>query len=291
MSALSGLGTFASETLRLSVPYAFAALGGTLSERSGVPHIALEGVLLTSAFGAIAVHLATGSSVLGLVAGAITGAVVGALHAATVVRGGVDAIVSGVALNLGALGVTRFLLRALYGSSANSPSVAGFGLALPSALRVLLDPFTVLLVLCTLGVAWLLRRTRFGLEVRAVGAAKEAAHAVGVPVARTQAIAVAFGSLLAGLGGAALAYDQHQFQAQMSGGRGFIALAAVILARYRPEPAVLACLVFAALDALQVVLQAHTRLPTDLVTALPYVATLFVLIVAGRRKRSPVRPG
>ncbi len=289
---MSGLGqgavTLLAQTLRMAVPYGCAALAGVWSEKSGVVNIALEGILLASGFASIAVHVATGSAVAGVAAGVATGTAMGATHA-LLVRARVDAIVSGIALNLVAAGATRFLLRALYGSSSNSPGVSGFASTLLAGksggallARTVADPVWVLAVLLSAGSMALLWRTRFGLRVRAVGESPHAASSVGLSVAQLRLLAVSIGGAICGVGGTALAYDQHQFQSGMSGGRGFIALAAVILSGWRPGRAVLACCAFALLDALQILLQGETRLPHDLLTAIPYLATLLALVGAGR---------
>jgi ABC-type uncharacterized transport system permease subunit len=279
-----------AQTVRMAVPYTCAALAGVWSERSGVINIALEGMLLAAGLSAVVVHHATGSAWAGVLGGAGVGALLGLVHA-SVVRARVDAIVSGIALNLVAAGGTRFVLRTLYDSSSNSPTIAGFRIpSLDGAsgalllLRTLADPLTLLTAALTLASALLLYRTRFGLRVRASGEDPAAAASVGVPVERIRLKAVTLGGAICGIGGAALAYDQHQFQSGMSGGRGFIALAAVIVAGWRPGRAVFACLLFAALDALQIVLQGGSRAPHDLVQALPYFATLFVLVVLGYRR-------
>ncbi|MCW5837124.1 MAG: ABC transporter permease [Labilithrix sp.] len=287
MSALDVIlsGTMLAQTVRMTIPYACASLGGVVGERSGVVNIALEGTLLVSALASVAVQGATSSAIAGVVAGVGAGALVGLVHAALVVRGRVDAIVSGLAINLVAAGGTRFVLRALYGSSSNSPSVRGvrFGDGLGLVARTLLDPFVVLTLVVTASVAWALARTRFGLRLRACGEDPSAAQAVGVDVTLTRVLAVTLGGALTGLGGTALAFELHQFQAGMTGGRGFIALAAVIVAGWRPWPAVGACLAFAALDALQIVLQNQTRVPAQLFAVLPFVATLFALAAVSRR--------
>jgi simple sugar transport system permease protein len=278
--------TLSAETVRMTVPYACAALGGIWSEKSGVVNIALEGMLLASALGAVATQLATGSALAGLLGGIVVGGAFGAAHA-LIVRLGVDAIVSGIALNLVAGGGTRFLLRALYGSSSNSPSVSGFaGLESASAqpwVRGVLDPLTILTVIACVVTAYALSRTPLGLHVRASGEDAGAASSLGIDVPRVRLAAVAIGGCIAGMGGAALAFDQHQFQSGMSGGRGFIALAAVIISGWRPYRAVAACAAFALLDSLQIVLQGQSHSSHDLLTALPYVATLVSLGVIGHR--------
>lgn len=276
--------TMLAQTVRMTIPYACAGLGGVLSERSGVVNIALEGTMLGSALASVAVHYATGNALAGIVAGVATGATIGLLHSLLVVRGRVDAIVSGLAINLAAAGGTRFVLRALYGSSSNSPSVTGIRVDL-----TILDPFLIATLALVAACAWMLRRTRFGLRLRACGEDPSAARAVGVHVIGTRTAAVCLGSAICGLGGTALAYDLHQFQAGMTGGRGFIALAAVIVSGWRAWPALVACLAFAALDATQIVLQNQTRIPTQLLSILPFVATLVALVLV-RRRKSEVRP-
>ena len=284
-------GTMVAQTVRMTIPYGCAALGGVLSERSGVVNIALEGTLLASALAAVAVQHATGSSIAGISAGVTCGALIGLVHATLVVRGRVDAIVSGIALNLVAAGGTRFLLRALYGSSSNSPSVKGFTFddAWGLLARTVFDPFLLATIAIVAAVAWMLRRTRFGLRLRACGEDPSAAQAVGVHVVGMRTVAVTLGGAITGLGGTALAYDLHQFQAGMSGGRGFIALAAVIVSGWRPWPAAAACLAFAALDALQIVLQNQTRLPSQVLAMLPFVATLAALVLVSKRRAGHMR--
>jgi simple sugar transport system permease protein len=275
-----------AQTVRMAVPYACAAVGGVWCERSGIVNIALEGILLAGGLGGVVAHVATGSAVVGVLAGAATGALFGLVHALMTAAWRVDAIVSGIALNVIAAGGTRFVLRALYDSSSNSPSVTGFHVGGPLLVRTLFDPMTLLAILITVGSSWLLFRTRFGLRMRACGEDPVAAASVGVAVVRTRIVAVTVGGALCALGGVALAFDQHQFQSGMSGGRGYIALAAVIVAGWRPARAVAACLVFASLDALEIVLQTETRALKDVMTMLPYVATLVALVALSRRGAS-----
>jgi simple sugar transport system permease protein len=293
MSALDVIvsGTMLAQTVRMTIPYACASLGGVLGERSGVVNIALEGILLSSAFAAVAGQHASGSVVIGVLSGVASGALVGLVHALLVVRGRIDAIVSGLAINLVASGGTRFLLRALYGSSSNSPSVRGvrLGEGAGLALRTVLDPFLLLTLAAAALFGWGLSRTRFGLHLRACGEDPSAAQAVGVDVALTRTIALTVGGAICGLGGTALAFELHQFQAGMTGGRGFIALAAVIVAGWRSWPAIAACLAFAALDALQIVLQNQTHVSSSVLAILPFVATLVALAVVSRRPSGRAR--
>src|SRR5262245_16142052 len=178
--------TMLAETLRIAVPYACAAIGGIWAERSGVLQIGLEGILLSSAFSSIAVAYATGSPALGLIAGVGTGIVLSLGHAALTVRARIDAVLSGIALNLLALSGTRLGLRALYGSASNSPSIHGFRLGPTGAsgmdllARVLVDPVSILAIVAIGVTPWLLFRTRFGLRVRAAGENPAAAASVGI---------------------------------------------------------------------------------------------------------------
>lgn len=294
MSALEVIfsGTMLAQTVRMAIPYACASLGGVLGERSGVVNIGLEGMMLSAALAAVAVDGATGNAAAGIGAGVLCGALIGLGHALLVVRGRIDAIVSGLAVNLAAAGGTRVVLRALYDSSSNSPSVPGIRVAAGTGLfaRTAFDPFVVLTLLAAAALAWSLARTRFGLRLRACGEDPSAAQAVGVDVDGTRTVAVTLGGAFSGLGGAALAFELHQFQSGMTGGRGFIALAAVIVAGWRPWRALAACVAFATLDALQIVLQSQTKVPSQVFAMLPFIATLVALAVVSKRKGRGVRP-
>jgi general nucleoside transport system permease protein len=287
--------TMLAETLRIAVPYACAAVAGIWAERSGILQIGLEGILLTSAFVAVAVAHGSGSAVLGLAAGAFAGAALSLFHAILVERGRVDAVISGIAQNLLAYAGTRMGLRGLFGSASNSPAIEGFrfgpsgasGAALLA--RVLCDPLTILAVAATVATPFVFARTRFGLRLRAAGENPEAAAAAGVSVPRVRYAALLVSGAICALGGVHLAFDQHRFESGMSNGRGFIALGAVVVSGWRAERAVLACIAFGALEALQIVLQDQARLRAgaDLIQLLPYVATLLVLGFAAGRAKAP----
>ncbi len=273
---------FLAAVLRISVPYVLAALGGTWSERAGIINIALEGLLLTGAFAATIGAYASGSAVVGITAGALAGALLAALYALLVIRFGADQIVCGIAINLLADGATRFLLKVTFDSSSNSPRIAAFGSggAGPSLMLV-----TALLI----GLSHvLLYRTPFGLRVRAVGEHPEAAASLGVRPRRVRLVAVLLSGALAGLGGAWLAADQHQFVAGMSNGRGYIALAAMIFGKWRPTWVAAAALLFGAAEATQIALQtAGVGLPAWAVQMLPYVLTMVALSGFMGRAKAP----
>jgi ABC-type uncharacterized transport system permease subunit len=287
--------TMVAESLRIAVPYACAAVGGVWAERSGVIQIGLEGVLLTSAFGSVAMAVASGSMLLGLAFGVLLGVGLSAVHALLVERTRIDAVISGIALNLLALAGTRLLLRALYDSSSNSPAIEGFRFGPTGAegwallLRVVMDPVTLLAVIAIAISPWLLDRTRLGLRIRACGENPTAAQAAGLNVRRLRLTALAISGAICALGGVHLAYDQHRFESAMSGGRGFIALAAVVLSGWRPVRAALACVAFGALEALQIILQDVGResKAAMLIQLLPFVATLIVLGLGIGRSSAP----
>ncbi len=273
--------SFVTQTLRISVPYLFAAAGGVVAERAGIISLALEGFMLTGAFSAtLGVHY-TGSPWIGLLCGIFGGLVFGLIHAVATIRYRADHVVSGIAINLLAIGVTRFFLKLAFDSSSNSPRVNGFGG------NQAWYGFDNPLLWMGLGVApvlaWVLYRSPFGLRVRAVGEHPAAAASVGVKVGRVQYIAVAVSGMLAALGGVFLALDQHQFTDQMTAGRGFIAVAAVIFGRWDPVRAAIACLFFAAAETLQIQLQGIEIIPSQFIVMIPYLLTIIALAgVVGR---------
>lgn len=285
--------------LRISTPYTLAAMGGVLSERAGVVNLALEGVLLVGALGyAVAAH-ATGSPWLGLLAAMAAGLVLMGLHAWLCVGLGANHIITGVGLNLLALGVGRLTLKLSYDSSANGPRVAGFEDTAFVALRdvpllgLVLDTPLVLLALLIAPLCHVvLVRTPLGLQVRAVGEHPAAAESQGVPVREVRVVAVLLGGMLAALGGAYLAADQHQFTQGMSAGRGFIAVAAVVFGRWWPLRAWVGCLLFGLAEAAQISMQsAQAAVPSQFVQMIPYVLTLAVLAVSAGRGRMPAALG
>ena len=272
---------FVAQVLRISVPYVLAALGGTLSERAGVIHLALEGVLLGSALTAT-LGAQAGGIPGGVLAGVAGGVAVGALYALVVLRFRADQIVAGVAVNLLALGLSRFVLKLVWGSASSSPTVPGFGHGHTDAI------FMVGVLARVVGLHVLLARTAFGLRVRATGEHPEAVDSLGVEVLRVRWLAQLGAGALAGLGGAWLALDNHGFVDRMSGGRGYIALAAMIFGRWKPLGVALACLLFGFTDALQLNLQGHeTGIPRELLQMLPYLLTIVTLAGVIGRSRAP----
>jgi simple sugar transport system permease protein len=276
---------FFASALRLATPLLLAALGGVVSERSGVVNIALEGKLLAGAFAAACVAWATGDPWLGALAGAGAGVLVGAIHAlgGGVLRG--DQIVVGVAVNLFVLGATQFLMTVFFGSSANTPTFSGFRSGLFG-----LPPLVWVAFVAVPLVHGLLARTRFGLRLRAVGEHPETAASLGLDPQWIRVRAVLLAGALAGLGGAYLALDAAQFVKNMSSGRGFIALAAVIFGKWRPGGAAAACVFFGLAEAAQIRLQG-IGFPTQFVQMIPYVLTMVALAGFVGRSRPPASLG
>ena len=276
---------FLAQTVRIAIPYLFAAAGGALAERAGVVSLTLEGFMLGGAFGAVLGAHYTGSAAAGVLAGVLAGLLLGGLHAVASIRFRANQVVVGVAINLLAVGITRFFLQLAFDSSSNSPRVTGFATTSGSTLAALLqNPLVWLGVAVLPALAYVVDRTPFGLRVRAAGEHPEAATSVGVNVKRVRYAAVLGSGALAALGGVYLALDQHQFTDSMTAGRGFIALAAVIFGRWQPLRAAVACLLFAAAETLQIQLQTIQLIPSQFVAMIPYILT--IVAVAGVVGRS-----
>jgi general nucleoside transport system permease protein len=279
--------SFLGQTLRIAVPYLFAASGGVIAERAGVVSLALEGFMLSGAFGAALGSYYSGNAFVGIVTGMSAGLLCGLLHAVATVRFRADQVVVGIAINLLVVGVTRFFLQLAFDSSSNSPRIPG----LSTAGGFLGNPMIWLAVVCVAVTGFLMRNTVLGLRMRAVGEHPQAAVSAGLSVGKLRYIAVALSGVLASLGGVYLALDQHQFSDQMTAGRGFIALAAVIFGRWEPVRAAIACLLFAAAETLQIQLQGTEILPTQFIQMIPYLLTLIALAGLVGRSAPPAALG
>ncbi len=273
---------FWANVLRVAVPYVLAALGGAVTERSGMIDLALEAKLLFGAFTAAAVGHATGSAYAGVAAGMAAGMAVAAVQAWFSLVMGANQVIVGVALNLLGLAGTRFLLQLIFHEGANSPPTPGFGDA------VIANPIFWIAIVATIAVQLALVHTRWGLRLRAAGDRPDALVAVGASPTRARLWAALVGGALAGAGGAQLSLSVNGFVADMSTGRGYIALAMVILAGWRPAWAALACLAVAVANVLAIELQiSGSAIPRELAPLLPYVLTVVVLAIAGGSGKTP----
>jgi len=263
-------------TIRLSTPLILAALGGLFSERSGVINIALEGMMLAGAFTAAAVTYAVGNPFVGLAAGMAAGMLIAAVHALACIQYKADQVVTGTAINILMLGLPAFLSGAFFLSSGSTPQI-------PKEHLVPWTPIVIALILVPL--SWyVLYKTPFGLRLRSVGENPEAADAAGVPVARMRYAGVLLSGVLAGLGGAYLSIGQSSlFTRNMTSGRGFIALAALIFGKWRPFQTLLACLLFGLTEAISIQMQGVVKLPSgddipvQFIQMVPYILTIVVL--------------
>jgi simple sugar transport system permease protein len=262
-------------TFRLSTPLILAALGGLFSERGGVINIALEGMMLAGAFTAAAVTYAVGNPFVGLAAGMLAGMLIAALHAVACIQYKADQVVTGTAINILMLGLPAFLSGAFFLSSGSTPQIP----------KEQLIPRLPLIIFVIVPLTWyVLYKTPFGLRLRSVGENPEAADAAGVPVARMRYAGVLLSGLLAGIGGAYLSIGQSSlFTRNMTSGRGFIALAALIFGKWRPVQTLLACLLFGFTEAVSIQMQGVVKLPSgddipvQFIQMVPYVLTIIVL--------------
>lgn len=282
-----------TQSLRLATPIALGALAGILCERSGVINIALEGMMLAAACLGFTAALYSDSVGLGVLAAMLTGMLMAALHAVLTIHGRVDHIISGTVLNILAIGFTGFIRRSFllqhpHSAPAVLPSWPLPGLAEVPILGAVLfrhQPLVYSMAILVVVVHVLLYHTPWGLRTRAIGEHPQAAHTLGVHVVRLRYYNVIASGILAGLGGAWFSLETvGTFEDLMTGGKGFIALAAVVFGRWRPLQALGSAVLFGFADALQIKLQiAGVDVPYQLLNMLPYVVTMVVLAgVIGR---------
>ncbi len=259
------------QILRIAVPYTLTSVGATFSERGGVVNLALEGMMLVGAFGAAWGQYSTGSAFLGVLLACFCGLVVALLFAFVTVTLKADQIVAGIAINILVMGSTRFGLSLLFGSSMNSSRIAGVDVAFP-----FMDPLFIVSVVSVFAGQWILFKTPFGLRLRASGESAETADSAGVNVDRMRYAGVVVSGVLSAMAGAFLVFQQHTFTDNMSAGRGYMALAAMIIGKWTPLGAALASLMFAVTESMEIWLQSGW-IPSQVVQSLPYVITLVVL--------------
>ncbi|HEU0185249.1 MAG TPA: ABC transporter permease [Blastocatellia bacterium] len=281
--------TLIASTIRLSTPLILAALGGLYSERCGVINIALEGMMLAGAFTAAVVTVFTQNPWAGVLAAVAAGLLVALFHAVATVSYRADQVVSGAAINILFLGAPALLSGAFFESTGATPQLPRdqtlpdtpvFDAQTSHALASIFNqkPLVYLAFLLVGVTAYVIYRTRFGLRLRAVGENPEAALAAGVGVNRMRYAGVLISGALAALGGAYLSIGQNSlFTRNMTAGRGYIALAALIFGKWNPTGALLACLFFGFAEAVAIRMQGTVDIPNQFIQLIPYVLTMVVL--------------
>lgn len=292
---------FLEATIRTATPLAFAALGELVAERAGVINIGLEGAIVAGCFGAL-ISAGAGGVGAGFFGAAIAGMLMTALFAFFVVTLRTDQIITGTALTLLGLGLTGTLYRAVFGvlgATLTVPTIAPVPLPILSQLPFIgpalfnqpLSTYALYFIIPVM--VWWMRNTHAGLALRATGEHAEAARAAGIPTERVRWLAILFSGLMGGLCGATLVLAQvGSFNEGMSAGRGFIAIAVVVLGRWTPLGTAGAALVFGAAFALQYAFQAlDWAVPYQAFLALPYVLTLVLLASLRGRSSAPAELG
>ncbi|MCK9444535.1 MAG: ABC transporter permease [Tissierellaceae bacterium] len=287
-----------SASIRLSVPILFAALGGMYSEKSGVVNIGLEGMMLVGAFAGVVGSYFTGSYWIGTIVAVLSGMLIAALFALITVKIKINQIVSGVAINLLAVGITSFFYRALFGITTVPITVNAFS---PVSIPILSDiPIigeilfkqTALVYIAFILVPishYIFYKTSLGLNIRTVGEHPMAADTVGIPVEKVRTACVLISGALAGLGGSFLSLGQfNMFVDNMVSGRGFIAVAAVIFGKWSPTGVLMASLIFGVADALQIRIQmSGVSIPYQFLLMFPYILTVVAVTGIVGRTTSP----
>ncbi|MEO6885392.1 MAG: ABC transporter permease [Jatrophihabitantaceae bacterium] len=292
MSFVDNTSTILSSGVRLTVPLAFAACGEYLAERAGTLNISVEAMMLGGAFASVATASATGSATIGLFAGAIVGLVVAVVHANLSHRAEINTFVVGLVLNSVVLGLTSFLIATSRFASHQVSQVSIPGLRdipmVGDALFVERWPVYLLIIVIPL-TWWLVERSRWGLELRAVGENPQAADGTGIPVNRRRRQALMWCGLLSGFGGAYLATAEvGSFNANMTAGRGYIVIAAVIFGAWRLGRSMVGCMLFGLADAMRLALPAlGITLNVQFLIAVPYLLALLAMLIFATQHREP----
>jgi simple sugar transport system permease protein len=294
VSASFFIGILASG-IRLATPYLYAAIGETLSQRSGVLNLGVEGQMLMGAFAAFYVTFQTGNVWLGILAAVVVGAVMGVAMAFVSINLQAEQGISGIGFYLFGLGMSTLLFQMLLGTVETVSGFAPIKIPVLSDIPVIGEIFFRQNILVYIAFAlvpiahFVLQRTTLGLKIRSVGENPEAADSLGVSVATVRYITVTLGGLLSGIAGASMSIALlNVFQQNMTSGLGFIAVALVYFGGWRPLGVMLGALLFSMVNALQLRLQVEgVPIPSDLMVMMPYILTIIALVLTVQRVRSP----
>ncbi|MFJ8687922.1 ABC transporter permease [Micromonospora wenchangensis] len=292
MSAADNIATILSSGARLTVPLAFAACGEYVAQRAGTLNISVEAMMLGAAFGSIAVASATGSATIGLVAGALVGVAVAFVHGILSHRVQINTFVVGLVLNALVLGLTSYLITV---STFTGHQVWQVDIPVLRDIPIIgpmlfVQRWPVYLLLAVVPLTWwLVERSRWGLELRAVGENPQAADVSGIEVNKRRRQALLWCGLLAGLGGAYLAVGEvGSFNQNMTAGRGYLVIAAVIFGAWRLGRTLIGCVVFGLADAMRLALPAlGVTMNSQLLIAAPYLLALLAMLVFATAHREP----
>ncbi|AZO96012.1 ABC transporter permease [Halocella sp. SP3-1] len=297
ITSIFSLNTIAA-AIRMTTPLALAAMGGTFSERSGIVNIGLEGMILSGAFAGVLGSFYTGNPWIGVLLAAVAGGLMAALFAIFTIKYKANHVVTGVGLNILALGATTWLMQVLWGSRGSSPTVKGLGeISLPLLKDIpVIDrllgsqsPLVYLMFILVVAGWILLFKTPLGLRIRMTGEHPEAADTLGIDIKKIQYFSVILSGALSGLGGAYLSLGQlNWFSMNMSAGRGYMALAANTFGQWNPLGGLGASFLFSFTDAVQMRLQGlNLGIANEIIQMLPYLLTVIVLAGAVVRSRPP----
>jgi len=289
-------------SIRIATPLTFAGIGEAINEKSGVINIGLDSIMLSGAFASFYVCNKTGSILLGVLAGLICGAIISLIHGFLSIKGKANQTIVGLALNFFALGLTSFLFLVGFGTSTELPSckvVSNMSIPLLNRIPIIgkvifsQNIFVYLLFLLLIISYIILYKTSWGINLVAVGENPKAADTAGINVNKTRYIACIVNGLLGGLAGSYLTLAQLGFfMENITGGKGYMALVAVILGKRNPFKIFLAALVIGFADAIQMRLQtAGIPLPSELFTMLPYVVAMLVLLFSMKNNKDPLALG
>jgi len=285
-------------TIRMGIPIAFTALGGVISEKSGVLNIGLEGIMISGALLAVVVTGITGNPWMGVIAAMLAGIAISAIHSFICIVCGGNQSVSSMSMIMLATGGSTVLLDAIYGSSGKSDQVESLlttevfrGVPVIGDFLATFSPIVYIAVFMLVAVTYLLYRTPLGLRIMAVGDNPKAAETAGINVSRIRLFCVLLSGVLGGLGGAQLSIGSFNlFHDGMVAGRGYLAMGAVIMGSWHPIAGFFAALSFGFFEALQVLVQTlpNFPVPTQIIQSLPYIASLVVMtIFAGKKSAAP----